>query len=157
MICGPSINQVSQLHSRIRYIFLPTLYTHKLTLALNMASIARPYVHDLENQHHRVGPPQDQDEDWSDSASDEQPQQNQSPQRTCRLRHRLPQHYRQHTSELASQFPSDSYIRQARNATVPYTLQQSLRSQPLSLLSSTFKPCYAIYPIACFARGPRTS
>ncbi|CZR45689.1 uncharacterized protein FPRO_15135 [Fusarium proliferatum ET1] len=86
-----------------------------------MASTARPSMYDSENQHRRLGPLQDQDEDWSDSASDEQSKQNKSPQRNSKLRRKLPEHYRQHTSESASQFPDDSYIRQARNATVPYS------------------------------------
>ncbi|KAF5718227.1 hypothetical protein FMUND_5323 [Fusarium mundagurra] len=86
-----------------------------------MASTARQSIYDSDNQHDRLGPPQDQDEDWSDSASDEQSKQNKSPQRKSKHRHKLPEHYRQHTSESASQFPDDSYIRQARNATVPYS------------------------------------
>ncbi|KAF5581128.1 hypothetical protein FPCIR_10303 [Fusarium pseudocircinatum] len=86
-----------------------------------MASTARPSTYDSENQHRWSGPPHDQDEDWSDSTSDNQSKQTKSPKRNFKLRHKLPEHYRQHTSESASQFPEDSYMRQARNATVPYS------------------------------------
>ncbi|SPJ70353.1 uncharacterized protein FTOL_00081 [Fusarium torulosum] len=85
-----------------------------------MASTARPSTYESESQHRRSGPQQDQDEDWSDSASDEQAKQTKSPKRHYKLGHKPSDHYRRHTSESPSQFPDDSYMRQARNATVPY-------------------------------------
>ena len=85
-----------------------------------MASTAGRSTYDSESRSRRPGPQEDQEEDWSDSSSDKQTKQTKPPRRQPRLRHRTADHYRQHTSESASQFPEDSYIRQARNATVPY-------------------------------------
>ncbi|KAH7180098.1 uncharacterized protein B0J16DRAFT_375022 [Fusarium flagelliforme] len=85
-----------------------------------MASTAGRSTYDSDSRPRRPGPQQDQEEDWSDTPSDNQTKQTKSPKRQSRHRHKPAEHYRQHTSEAASQFPDDSYIKQARNATVPY-------------------------------------
>ncbi|KAM0196843.1 hypothetical protein ACHAPI_005724 [Fusarium lateritium] len=120
-----------------------------------MASAARPSTYDSENQHRRSGPQQDQDEDWSDSASDKQAERSKSLRRNSKPRHKLPEHYRQHTSESPSQFPDDSYMRQARNATVPYsynydpsysTFYQAHPNPPMQYFPSPATQAPAGYP-----------
>ncbi|KAF5229576.1 hypothetical protein FANTH_14146 [Fusarium anthophilum] len=120
-----------------------------------MASTARTSTYDSDNQHRRSGSLQDQDENWSDSSSDKQPKQTKSPKRNSKLRHKLPEHYRQHTSESASQFPDDSYMRQARNATVPYSYDydpsyspsyQAHINTPIPYLPSHASQAYPEYP-----------
>ncbi|KAJ4267551.1 hypothetical protein NW762_003659 [Fusarium torreyae] len=96
-----------------------------------MTSTARPSIYDSESQHQRSGPQQDQDENWSDSASEKQAKQTKSSKRSSKLRQKLPEYYRQHTSESLSQFPDDSCTRQARNATVPYSYNYDPSHSPL--------------------------
>jgi hypothetical protein len=85
-----------------------------------MASTARPSTYESESQPRRSGPQQDQDEDWSDSASDKQAKETKSPKRRSKVRHKPSGQHRQHSSEFPSHFPDGPYMRQARNATVPY-------------------------------------
>ncbi|KAF4435946.1 hypothetical protein F53441_13374 [Fusarium austroafricanum] len=77
-----------------------------------MVSTAPPARDDAES-HRRADPAQDEDKNKI------RYEKGSAPKRPPKLRHKKPEHYRQHKSEHSSQVPNDPYMGQARNQTVP--------------------------------------